>query len=402
MCRLCAPQLRDTTEVSEPMTSTEVVIIGGGISGTAAAYELARVGVRVVLVEKGALASMASGWTLAGVRQSGRHPAELPLAQAAVRRWMTLDAELDAETEYRQEGNLRLARTPDEVPVIAAMAREQRARGLDLTFLPDNAAVRAVAPAIADTVLAASFCPTDGHANPTRTVRAFAAAAERHGATILTETAVTGIDTAGGAVRGIETTRGPIAADVVINVAGVYADRICRMVGLDLPITTAHVAAIQTVPGPSLIAPVIGVANADFAGRQEVSGAFRMTGGSGPWQWPIGPLAAEDVQPPIHAVAPVLERGCAILPALRAMRIARLWGGLLDMTPDGLPVIEVTPVTGFIVAAGFSGHGFCLGPVTGQMLCELATRGAASLPLEPFRLARFAGMHARVAPTLHG
>ncbi len=84
------------------------------------------------------------------------------------------------------------------------------------------------------------------------------------------------------------------------------------------------------------------------------------------------------------------------------MRIARIWGGLLDMTPDGLPVIEATPVTGFIVAAGFSGHGFCLGPVTGQMLCELATRGAASFPLEPFRLARFAGMHARVAPTLHG
>lgn len=384
------------------MSSADVVIIGGGISGTAAAYELARVGVRVVLVEKGALASMASGWTLAGVRQSGRHPAELSLAQAAVRRWMMLDEELDAETEYRQEGNLRLARTPDEVPVIAAMAREQRARGLNLTFLPDNAAVRAVAPAIAETVLAASFCPTDGHANPTRTVRAFAAAAERHGATILTETAATGIDTAGGAVRGIETTRGSIAADIVINVAGVYADRICQMVGLDLPLRTAHVAAIQTVPGPSFITQVIGVANADFAGRQEVSGAFRMTGGSGPWQWPNAPLVAEDVQPPISAVAPVLGRGCAILPALREMRIARIWGGLLDMTPDGLPVIEATPVTGFIVAAGFSGHGFCLGPVTGEILCELATRGAASLPLEPFRLARLAGMQARVAPTLHG
>ncbi len=360
------------------MKCSDVVIIGGGISGTAAAYELARAGVRVTLVEKGMLASMASGWTLAGVRQSGRHPAELPLARAAVRRWMTLDMELDAQTEYRQDGNLRLARTPDEVPVIETMVRAHQAAGLDLIFLPDNDAVRTVAPAIAETVRAASYCATDGHANPTRTVRAFAAAAERCGATILTETEVTGINTAGGAVRGVETTRGPFPADVIINVAGVYADRICRMVGLDLPLITAHVAVVQTIPVPPLLVPVIGVANADM------------------------PLTADAIQPTVDAVTAVLMRGCAILPTLRETRIAQVWGGLLDMTPDGLPVIEATAVEGFIVAAGFSGHGFCLGPVTGQVLRELVTRGAASLPLAPFHLARFAGSEQQVTPTLHG
>ncbi len=384
------------------MKCSDVVIIGGGISGTAAAYELARAGVRVTLVEKGMLASMASGWTLAGVRQSGRHPAELPLARAAVRRWMTLDMELDAQTEYRQDGNLRLARTPDEVPVIETMVRAHQAAGLDLIFLPDNDAVRTVAPAIAETVRAASYCATDGHANPTRTVRAFAAAAERRGATILTETEVTGINTAGGAVRGVETTRGPFPADVIINVAGVYADRICRMVGLDLPLITAHVAVVQTIPVPPLLVPVIGVANADLAGRQEVGGALRMTGRSGVWRWPDMPLTADAIQPTVDAVTAVLMRGCAILPTLRETRIAQVWGGLLDMTPDGLPVIEATAVEGFIVAAGFSGHGFCLGPVTGQVLRELVTRGAASLPLAPFHLARFAGSEQQVTPTLHG
>src|ERR671916_3154034 len=91
--------------------TTEVVVIGGGISGTAAAYELARAGATVTLLEQGSLASMASGWTLGGVRQSGRHSAELPLATAAVARWEHLGEELGADIEYRREGNLRLARS---------------------------------------------------------------------------------------------------------------------------------------------------------------------------------------------------------------------------------------------------------------------------------------------------
>ncbi len=162
----------------------DVVIIGGGISGVAAAYELARRGIAVTLVEKGELASMASGWTLGGVRQSGRHPAELPLAQAAVRRWEVLTEELEADVEYRQQGNLRLARTPEEAGAMAAMVAEQQAFGLDLTYLPDHRSVLELAPALSEHVIAASYCPTDGHANPTATVRAFAAAAVRLGANI--------------------------------------------------------------------------------------------------------------------------------------------------------------------------------------------------------------------------
>src|SRR5215211_9449403 len=186
-------------------STTEVVIIGGGISGTAAAYELARAGAKITLLERGSLANMASGWTLAGVRQSGRHPAELPLASAAVARWEHLGEELGADVEYRREGNLRLARSPEEVPVIQAIVAEQRDLGLDLLYLPDNAAVREIAPALAESVLAASYCPTDGHANPVATVQAFAMAAARHGATLRTDTAVTEIDASSGRIRGVRT-----------------------------------------------------------------------------------------------------------------------------------------------------------------------------------------------------
>jgi sarcosine oxidase, subunit beta len=387
------------------MRKTEVVVIGGGISGTAAAYELARSGAKVTLLEQGSLASMASGWTLAGVRQSGRHPAELPLATAAVARWEHLSEELGADIEYRREGNLRLARSPEEVAMIQTIVAEQRDLGLDLTFLPDNAAVRAISPAIAESVLAASYCPTDGHANPIATVHAFAMAAARHGATLRTETAVTAIDAAGGRVRGVRTPSGDFTADVVVVTAGVYTAQLCAPLGLELPIQVSRVAVVQTVPLPPLLRQVLGTAGADFAGRQEVGGRFRLTGGGEPWTHQLEDLAQNDdlVLPPAADVITALTRGIEVLPALAGAGVARVWGGLLDMSPDALPIIERVPqFDGLVIAAGFSGHGFCLGPVTGQIVRDLVLEGATELPIQPFSWDRFTAVSGRAATTLHG
>ncbi|MCC7022901.1 MAG: FAD-binding oxidoreductase [Thermomicrobiales bacterium] len=387
------------------MNARDVVVIGGGISGTAATYELARAGASVTLVEQGTLANMASGWTLAGVRQSGRDPAELPLAMAAVARWGGLDDELGADLEYRREGNLRLAMTEEQVEPTREMVAEQRGLGLDLDFLPDNRAVRGVAPAIAETVLAASYCPTDGHANPNRTVEAFARAAERHGARLLTGTAVTGIAAEGGRVRGVRTSGGDIPADAAVVAAGVFSGHLLAPLGIDLPIDVARVAVVQTTPMPPLLRQVLGTGAADFAGRQEVSGRFRFTDGGTPWPHGLDALADgfETALPSVQAVARALASATAALPALAGARIARVWGGLLDMTPDALPVIERVPeVEGLVVAAGFSGHGFCLGPVTGQILRDLVVEGETSFPIAPFRRPRFAWRQGHAAATLHG
>lgn len=367
----------------------DVVIIGGGISGCAAAYELARTGAHVILLERGEIASMASGWTLAGVRVSGRHPAEIPLALAAIERWATLAEELEGETEYIRSGNLRLARDGDELATVRAIVAEQRDLGVDVAMLEGNAAVRTLAPALTAEIPGAAYCATDGHANPGKTVGAYAAAAARAGAEIRTCTTVTNVVQVGGTIQGVETDAGSIAADVVVNTAGVYADRICAMIGLDLPLTTYHVTAIGSVPMPRLLDQVLGVGNADFAGRQERSGAMRITDGGAPWSWPARPLAPGDVQPPAAMVATVLQRAWQLIPALRSMRVARVWGGLLDVTPDEIPVIARTEVQGFVVAAGFSGHGFCLGPVTGHLIRDLATTGEPSLPIVAFQLNRF-------------
>ena len=143
----------------------DIIIVGGGITGAAAAYEVACAGRSVLVIEKRRLAAMASGWSLGGIRQSGRNPAELPLARAAVERWAALDDELAVPTGNRRPGNLRLARTPDEIGTIKDLVAEQRSRGLEIEYLSDNGAVRDVAPAIGPGVLAASFCRSDGQSS---------------------------------------------------------------------------------------------------------------------------------------------------------------------------------------------------------------------------------------------
>ncbi|MCA4909640.1 MAG: FAD-binding oxidoreductase, partial [Methylobacterium sp.] len=163
---------------------TRIAIVGGGITGLATAHALAARGASVSLFEARRLGAMASTWTLGGVRQSGRDPAELPLARLAIERWSRLDEVLGAPTGYRRKGNLRLARDMAEIETLRTMVAAQRARGLSLEFLESRADIRAIAPAIGEGVLAASFCASDGHADPDMTIAAYATALSRMGVTI--------------------------------------------------------------------------------------------------------------------------------------------------------------------------------------------------------------------------
>lgn len=382
-------------------SSSSVVVIGGGISGTAAAFELAKRGVSVTLLERGDLASMGSGWTLAGVRQSGRHPAELPLARAAVERWQHLGDELGADIEYRQDGNLRLALTDADVPAIRQVVEDGNAAGIGMTYLPDIDAVHEVAPALTDDLAGASFCPTDGHANPHLAVRAFADAARRHGATIETGVEVQAIETDRTRVTGVRTSTGRIATETVVVAAGVYTPYLLDPLGIRIPFDTVQVPAVQTVATSPLLDQVLGIPTGGFAGRQEASGRFRLTGFSIPWNatW----HDAENVLPTMTQVRETITWACRLVPAIRELRMARVWGGLIDKTPDALPVIERTPeIDGLIVAAGFSGHGFCLGPVTGEILADLATEGRTAHPIGAFARRRLDAMTEREAVSLHG
>ncbi len=376
---------------------SEIVVIGGGITGLAAAFELAVAGCRVTLLEARRVGAMASGGTLGGVRQSGRHPAELPLARAAVAIWRELDTLLEAPTGYRRTGNLRLARTPEEAAQIAAMVEEQRRAGLDIALLSDPAEIRELAPLLVAGIPAASFCPGDGQAEPGLVLAAYAAAARRAGVVLHEGEVVQALAVEGGRIAGVRTGSRHIAADVVVVAAGMESNALLAPLGLAVPMTVPEVAGFRTCPVGRRLGPVLGVANAEIALRQQIDGCLRVTGAAS------DSGGARAGGPRIAGFATLLASFISLLDGATGFALAETWAGYLDQTPDALPVIEaVSAVEGLALAFGFSGHGFALGPITGRLVRDLVFGNRPGLALEAFRRDRFGRDGGDAAVTLHG
>jgi sarcosine oxidase subunit beta len=183
---------------------------------------------------------------------------------------------------------------------------------------------------------------------------------------------------------------------------GVHAPELLAPLGLRLPLSVRIVTVLQTAPVPPCLGPVFGVANADCAGRQELDGRLRVTTGVGTWPHDVAGWTEARLMPPAGELAGLIGRVSAILPVLAETPVARIWGGLIDLTPDALPVLD-GPMDGLVVAAGFSGHGFGIGPVSGRLAAQLALRQQPDHGLSPFRLDRFARQAGTQAGlTLHG
>ncbi|MFK7858116.1 MAG: NAD(P)/FAD-dependent oxidoreductase [Granulosicoccus sp.] len=387
--------------------SSDALIVGAGITGVASALALAEKGVTVTVIERYRPAAMASGWTLAGVRQSGRDPAELALAKQAVSIWHTLDERLDSPTGYRQTGNLRLARNTAEARIIRQLVNDQRETGLDIELL-EAAELQSQFPVLSDTLSCAAYCRTDGQADPLATSAAYRLAAERSGVRFLTGTAAHQVNIRAGRFHSLNTSAGILHAGLCILATGVQTNDLLEPLALPLPIKKALVTVLQSEPTSMLLGPVLGVANADLAFRQQADGCLRMTSGA-----EITDHEPEEVDglPRISTTTETIKttqsKISRVLPAAVEVPIARVWGGLLDMTPDNLPVIDNLPgIDGIIVAAGFSGHGFGIGPAVGETIAELALQKTTRLPISDFAYDRFIGNvqgnKQQTNPALHG
>jgi sarcosine oxidase subunit beta len=187
----------------------------------------------------------------------------------------------------------------------------------------------------------------------------------------------------------------------VIVAAGVYAPRLLDPLGIHIPLNIVVCPAVQTEAVEPHLEQVLGISTGGFAGRQQADGRFRLTGSSTPWV--ATTHTDENVMPTLTQVSDTIAWSTRLIPALSDIRVVKVWGGLIDNSPDAIPIIECTPeVEGLVVATGFSGHGFCLGPVTGEILADLATEGVTRHPIAPFARARLDNYTADEGVTLHG
>ena len=358
-----------------------VVIVGGGLMGLSAAFHLRRADPArpVTVLERARIGSAASGASAAGVRAMGRDPAERRLALESLERWPELDRELEAETRYRRGGGLRVALDEGAWRAARSWADEQRADGVPLEVV-DAAAARRLVPGISPECLGGVFCSIDGQAGAMATVRAFAMAARRLGARIEEGVGARRLIAEGGRVVAIERSDGARqSCDVAIVAAGVWSVPLVAALGVRLPLETRPLQMLLTVPVPSALTPVVGCFERKLSLKQLVDGAYLIGGG---WPARIVDQATNRWEVLEDSVKGSLEVAASVYPVLRDCALAESWAGLEAFTPDELPVLGPVPgIDGLLVAAGFSGHGFALSPVVGDVLARLAQGRDALEPL---------------------
>jgi len=349
----------------------EVLVIGSGVNGGFTAYQAARQGRKVLVVERAEPGvEPAASWASAGgVRRQGRDAAEVPLAIEAIERWRTLEEELDVDLSYRRDGNLKLAESDADAETLAAFVREQNANGLADVRMVDRAEALEIVPGLNDRVIAGSYSAEDGHANPPATTRAAARAAQRHGAMYRNGVRVSALVLDGERVIGVRTADGEeIHAEETVLAAGVWSQAIAGSIGLRLPIQTLALQMLLSTPGPAVLKPVIGSVSRALSLKQLPGGEFFLGGG-----W-LGD-ASDDLSGYTMRSESVEGNWAAatgLLPAVGEQRITSKWCGLEARAIDDIPFIGRVPgIDGLTLALGFSGHGFAISPAVGRAVADL-------------------------------
>lgn len=362
---------------------SDVVIIGAGSTGLSTAYELAKAGVNVIVVDRNLLAIEAAGRNPGGIRQIGRDHDEVPLMVAAMRRWHSLSDELKSNLEITEDGYLWVALNARELELQRGLAERDAAFGIK-EFVYDQSQVRDLAPNISDFVYGGLYSPTDLIANPFLVAKAYHANAERLGARFLFQTEVIGLQIESGSIRGVVTNKGTISTPLVINAAGPWADRIGEMAGLKIPLTPCPNQFILTEPVPKILPPFLLISGIGVC-RQSARGNIYIGNTNTP-----GGITGFSKKTNYGEMTRTVTNLLKIVPAFRGVNIIRTWVGTIDFSPDDNFILsKVDEVQGLILACGFSGHGFALTPIIGQLLSELVVNGKTSLPVDAFHFNRY-------------
>jgi sarcosine oxidase subunit beta len=366
----------------------DVVIIGGGVNGCSLAYRLAKKKLSIVVVEKDYLSSGATGACGAGIRQQWSTRENASLAIQSVKIFEQLSKELGQDIEFRQGGYLIAVHDNKEMEQAEKNVAMQRSLGLKVDILqpekiPDIVPILDVKGMKA---IGATFCPTDGHANPFRTTFAYADAARKLGAEINTHTTVTDLKTKNKEIDRVITNQGTIHTNMVVNAAGIDSKTIAEMVKIKLPLTPIRKEIIATERlQPMFEAMVISFKDGIYFSQQKEG---QIVGGI--------PIPEEKggykTMPTFRFLQHMAQTLTRYAPVLKHVNVLRHWTGFYDVTPDARPILgDVPGVKGFIQCNGFSGHGFMISPMVSTLLADLIGENKSSEVLNNLHLDRFKG-----------
>ena len=359
---------------------TDVVVVGGGLAGTALAYYLAREGVDVVLLERGALNREASGTNagsfhfqiaihqLTARETAGSHErllSDVRLHLRAAELWATLEDELDGPLGVHRTGGLMVAQTPQELQLLHDKRLIEAEAGLE-THVLEGPPLWEAAPYLNRRLLGATYCPAEGHANPFLAAPLFALRASDLGAVVRTNVEVTAVEP--GFVVG--TPAGAIRARRLVNAAGAWANDLAALSGLRLPIRAEGLHVNVTEPRAKVLEPLLQHIGRRLTLKQAESGTFIIGGG-----WPARP----EPRPARYSTRWQSAAGNAavavdVMPELAGVRLVRMWTGVMAFTDDLQPVVgELDAMPGYFALIATTG--FTLSPMIARMLAAHIARG---------------------------
>lgn len=367
--------------------TASVVIVGGGISGCAIAYNLAKKGVKnVIVIEKNFLTSGSTGRCGAGIRMQWGTEMNCRLSKYSIEFYEKANEELEYEydIEFKQGGYLIVASTEKEEKQFIKNVELQNRLGIPSVILTPKEA-KEIIPHMDETkITMATFCPKDGHLNPFHTTQAYANAAKRLGVEIMTNTLVTGIKTEKGKITGVETDKGFISTPIVVDAAGGYSKAVGAMAGVDVPIYPERHQILVTEPVAPMQEPMYMSFSLNIYCQQTPHGSFIM--GRGDANEPRDLRITSSWQ----FLEEMAKTCCELLPTLKGLSIVRQWAGLYQISPDRQPIYgPVKELEGFYLACGYSGHGFMFGPVTGVVIAESILGEPATFPIHVLDKDRF-------------
>lgn len=361
------------------MSGAEVVIVGGGVTGLSAGWWLARSGVKVTVLDK-----FIVGWEASGRNGGGASHYASPLFDEEQRMWPQMDELLGYPTEHQPE-RIIIAMTERQWEQYRFVAQRHARLGHPVELL-DTRQVLGAVPLASEQCYGGVHYKFGGHANPHRTVQAYAWALQDLGGTIVQHCPVTGFETAGGKVTAVKTAKGDFGCESVVIAAGPQIPQLMAQLGVDVPLAAARAEMIITEPAPMM--PLGGVDGHKLYGRQTMRG--NLAYGGGPHEWLDTAADGPSARPATPLARNLAKRLAELFPKAAHLNVIRSWAGIIENSPDGRPIIDRLTSPDNVVVASMSSVGFGLSPASGHAIRDLVMDGTCSFTnLDLFKLSRF-------------